>query len=58
MPTHRTAQNVIHTITKIPQQIVDYISGAVTRIFSPTDDNYPDTGLQPFEGDPVDKKSF
>ncbi|NJL42199.1 MAG: isochorismate synthase [Leptolyngbyaceae cyanobacterium SM1_4_3] len=28
----------------------------ITRIFSPTDDNYPSTGVQPFEGDPADKK--
>lgn len=58
MSTNRTAQNVVHTITNIPQQIIHYISGAVTRIFGPTVDNYPEIGLQPFEGDPADKKSF
>lgn len=58
MSTNKTVQNVIRTITDIPQQVTRYISGAVTRIFSPTDDNYPETGLQPFEGDPADKESF
>jgi hypothetical protein len=58
MSTRRTVQNVIYTVTNLPQQVIHYISGAVTRIFSPTDDNYPETGLQPFEGDPADKKSF
>ncbi|NJO74902.1 MAG: hypothetical protein HC833_14740 [Leptolyngbyaceae cyanobacterium RM1_406_9] len=51
-------QKVIRTIELIPQQVIRYIASAATRIFSPTDDNYPETGVQPFEGDPADKKSF
>ncbi|MBE9184660.1 isochorismate synthase [Microcoleus sp. LEGE 07076] len=27
-----------------------YVSEAAGRIFSPTDDNYPNSGVQPFEG--------
>ncbi|MEG4169386.1 MULTISPECIES: isochorismate synthase [unclassified Microcoleus] len=27
-----------------------YISEAAVRIFSPSDDNYPNSGVQPFEG--------
>ncbi len=27
-----------------------FVSEAVIRLFSPTDDNYPNTGVQPFEG--------
>jgi len=27
-----------------------YVSEAAIRLFSPTDDNYPNTGVQPFEG--------
>jgi len=27
-----------------------FISEAAIRLFSPTDDNYPNTGVQPFEG--------
>lgn len=32
-------------------ELIQFISGAVTRIFTPTDDEYPATGVQPFEGD-------
>ncbi|PSB05358.1 isochorismate synthase [filamentous cyanobacterium Phorm 46] len=29
---------------------VRYVSEAALRIFSPSDDNYPNSGVQPFEG--------
>ncbi len=29
---------------------VRYVSEAAVRIFSPSDDNYPNSGVQPFEG--------
>ena len=32
-------------------ELIHFILGAVSRIFSPTDDHYPATGAQPFEGD-------
>jgi hypothetical protein len=32
-------------------ELMQFILGAVSRIFSPTDDHYPATGAQPFEGD-------
>jgi hypothetical protein len=35
--------------------ITQYISGAVVRIFGPTDDAYPITGVQPFSGEPFHK---
>lgn len=39
------------SLTKRIQQVVDYISDAVVRIFGPNDDQYPATGEQPFSGD-------
>lgn len=50
-------RQVIHAIASIPQKAIHYISGGVTRIFSPADDNYPTSGVQPYEGDPANKKS-
>ena len=50
--------HIIHAIVTLPQRVIRYISSAVIRIFSPSDDNYPATGVQPFEGDPADKKSL
>jgi len=31
---------------------IQYVSEGVSRIFSPRDDHYPETGVQPFDGDP------
>ena len=41
---------------KALQQIIQYILAAVLRIFSPDSDQYPATGVQPFEGESVDRK--
>ena len=39
-------------IYKVFYSITQYISEAVARIFSPNDDAYPLTGVQPFSGEP------
>lgn len=36
------------------QDIVQYLFDGVSRLFKPTDDDYPKTGVQPFSGDPGD----
>lgn len=33
------------------QQNVTWVLNAAKRLFSPTDDDYPKTGVQPFDGD-------
>lgn len=38
------------------QQLVQYIGGGIRRIFGPSDDDYPKTGVQPFEGEPYQEK--
>lgn len=38
------------SLTKRLEQIIEYVSDAVIKIFSPSDDEYPATGVQPFEG--------
>ncbi|MGD1912922.1 MAG: hypothetical protein ACFB2X_19375 [Rivularia sp. (in: cyanobacteria)] len=38
-------------ISKMLTNIVQYISEAVVRIFSPNDDAYPNSGVQPFTGE-------
>ena len=57
MSINKTIQNIIHTIATTPQRVVQYVFSAAIRTFSPSDDNYPASGVQPFEGDPADKKS-
>ncbi|MEH1921425.1 nicotinate phosphoribosyltransferase [Nostoc sp.] len=43
-------------ISKIIANITQYISEAAMRIFRPTDDAYPVIGVQPFTGEPYDKR--
>jgi hypothetical protein len=33
--------------------LTQYFVEPIARIFGPSDDNYPATGLQPFEGEPL-----
>ncbi|MCM0593578.1 MAG: hypothetical protein HEQ35_02010 [Gloeotrichia echinulata IR180] len=51
-------QEIIQAILEVPQKVINYLSGAVSRIFGPRDDDYPATGVQPFEGDPPEEKHF
>ncbi len=37
--------------------LIKFVLGAIARIFGPTDDAYPNTGVQPFEGELPEKKS-
>ncbi|MBF2005109.1 hypothetical protein ACF3DV_30320 [Chlorogloeopsis fritschii PCC 9212] len=57
--TNNTKQNgILQAILEFPQKIIRYVSSAAVRIFSPRDDNYPETGVQPFEGEPPKKKDY
>lgn len=42
-------------IREMFEGVVRYLSGAIARIFGPTDDAYPAVGIQPFEGEPYDR---
>lgn len=46
----------IQTIVEVPKKVINYISAAVGRIFGISDDDYPKTGVQPFEGEPNEEK--
>jgi hypothetical protein len=39
-------------IPKLFDDVIQYFSGAISRIFGPSDDKYPNTGVQPFDGEP------
>lgn len=52
----KKVQQLTQNILYVPQRVIQDILGAVSRIFSPTDDQYPATGVQPFEGEISDKK--
>lgn len=42
-------------VPKFIDNAVEYLSGAMSRIFGVSDDAYPKTGVQPFEGKPKKK---
>lgn len=44
------------SIPKVIDDVLQFFSGAVARIFAPSDDQYPNTGVQPFEGE-VNRKN-
>ena len=39
-------------ISEMLSNLSKYISDAMARIFGPNDDEYPEVGVQPFEGEP------
>lgn len=38
------------------QQLFQYLGSGIKRIFAPNDDDYPTTGVQPFEGEPYSEE--
>ena len=45
-------------ILEITQEIINFVLGGFQKIFSPSEDDYPVVGLQPFEGETAEKKPF
>lgn len=56
MTTKTRIQAPVSSLVRKMKTLVKYLSDGVIRIFKPTEDNYPETGVQPFEGDIADKK--
>ncbi|MEM8641438.1 MAG: hypothetical protein AAGG51_21865 [Cyanobacteria bacterium P01_G01_bin.54] len=42
-------------LTAWMNELSDWVSRSVARLFSPTDDAYPAIGTQPFSGEPTPK---
>jgi hypothetical protein len=51
-------QQLTQNILYVPQRVIQYILGAASQIFRPTDDQYPATGVQPFAGEVSNKKKI
>ncbi|MEA5594057.1 hypothetical protein [Rivularia sp. UHCC 0363] len=56
MSTASRAKQIIKSIVEIPQRLINFTTNGVTRIFSPSDDDYPKSGVQPYEGDPSENR--
>ncbi len=44
-------------ISKLLARLTQYITEAAMRIFGPNNDSYPNTGVQPFSGEPYKKRA-
>ncbi|NJM72771.1 MAG: hypothetical protein HC862_22980 [Scytonema sp. RU_4_4] len=44
-------------ISEMLAKVTQYISEAAMRIFGPSDDAYPNTGVQPFTGEPYNERT-
>ena len=56
MSTTSKARQLIQSIVEIPQKLINFTTNGVSRIFSPSDDDYPKSGVQPYEGDSADNR--
>jgi hypothetical protein len=56
MSNSAQAQNVLQVFMSSLKRLLGYMATPMARIFGPRDDDYPATGVQPFEGDPGDKR--
>jgi hypothetical protein len=45
------------SILEITQQTINFVLGGFKKIFSPSNDEYPVVGVQPFEGNRAKEKS-
>ncbi|MDZ8054377.1 MAG: hypothetical protein RMX68_019150 [Aulosira sp. ZfuVER01] len=48
-------RETLRTIITPIAGVIDSIYSSATRAFRPSDDNYPESGVQPYEGDPPAK---
>ncbi|WP_166482416.1 hypothetical protein [Scytonema sp. UIC 10036] len=51
MTTDNKFRTIVQAIADGIQQVTRYIVGAAVRVFGPRDDNYPEIGVHPFEGE-------
>ena len=58
MSINAKLQQVGKSIIEITQEVINFVLGGFQKIFSPSEDDYPAVGLQPFEGDSAEKKPF
>ncbi|WP_414620459.1 hypothetical protein [Calothrix sp. CCY 0018] len=58
MSTASQAKQMIKSIVEIPQKLINFATNGITRIFSPSDDDYPKSGVQPYEGDTAENRHY
>lgn len=49
---------MIKSVVEIPQKLIKFTTNGVSRIFSPSNDDYPKSGVQPYEGDSAENRHY
>ncbi|BAY27680.1 hypothetical protein NIES2100_75050 [Calothrix sp. NIES-2100] len=52
MSTTSKIGQFFQSIGELIQKVIQFIYSAAARTFSPNNDDYPESGVQPYEGDP------
>ena len=47
----------MNVLVKKLTNMVEYVSDAIAKIFTPSKDDFPATGEQPYKGDPASENS-
>ncbi|MGB3641123.1 MAG: hypothetical protein WBA39_26615 [Rivularia sp. (in: cyanobacteria)] len=58
MSTASKTRRMIKSIVEIPQKLINFTTLGVSRIFSPSDNDYPKSGVQPYEGDSAEDRQY
>lgn len=58
MSTTSKAKRMIQSVVEIPQKFIKFTTNGVSRIFSPSNDDYPKSGVQPYEGESADNRHY
>ncbi|MGB6300217.1 MAG: hypothetical protein WBF90_29170 [Rivularia sp. (in: cyanobacteria)] len=58
MSTASKAKRMIKSVVEIPQKLIKFATNGISRIFSPSDDDYPKSGVQPYDGDSADNRHY
>ena len=58
MSTASKARRMIKSVVEIPQKLITATTNGVSRIFSPSNDDYPKSGVQPYDGDSAENKHY
>ncbi len=55
MTNQRTMHFSVQSVGDAVRHLAQFIAQPSVRIFGPTNDDYPEVGLQPYKGDLADK---
>ncbi|PZD70944.1 hypothetical protein C1752_08719 [Acaryochloris thomasi RCC1774] len=55
MTTQRATHFSVQSVGEAARRLLQFVAQPALRIFGPTDDDYPEVGVQPYEGDPADQ---